>query len=192
MRKWLLLVPFLAFAGCDLEPVMAQVVYFTAPPFTLVNGAVIDATQVMGDFNRIVSDGNTAYANFLAQIASLSGTPTPAGAVVPFNLSACPTGWVASNGSGGTVDLRGKFVRTTTGSPAVGTVQADQIINHFHQVPGAFIGSLTISTLAITTSSSIFFTSAQGSAMTVGAPNSGNHGSETRPKNVALLYCQKT
>lgn len=192
MRKWLLLIPFLAFAGCGLEPVLAQVVYFTAPPFTLVNGALIDANAVMGDFNRVVSDGNTAYANFLAQIASLSGAPTPAGAVVPFNLAACPSGWIPMDGTGGTEDLRGRFVRSTQGTPAVGTIQADTIINHEHIVPGTFIGALNISVTAFPTSASIFFTSGTGSAMTVGAVNSGNHGSETRPKNVALLYCQKT
>ncbi len=74
----------------------------------------------------------------------------------------------------------------------MGTVQADQIINHFHQIPGAFIGTLNISVTAFPTPPSIFFTSGAASNMTVGAPNSGNHGSETRPKNVALLYCQKS
>jgi len=36
---------------------------------------------------------------------------TPSGAVIAFNLSACPTGWIAANGSNGTPDLRGEFIR---------------------------------------------------------------------------------
>lgn len=35
----------------------------------------------------------------------------PSGMVAFFNLSTCPTGWQAANGSNGTVDLRGRFVR---------------------------------------------------------------------------------
>lgn len=35
----------------------------------------------------------------------------PPGAVMAFNLSACPTGWSIANGTGGTPDLRGEFIR---------------------------------------------------------------------------------
>lgn len=35
----------------------------------------------------------------------------PPGAVMAFNLASCPTGWSAANGSGGTPDLRGEFIR---------------------------------------------------------------------------------
>jgi len=36
---------------------------------------------------------------------------TPVGGVMFFNLGACPTGWVAADGTNGTPDLRGEFIR---------------------------------------------------------------------------------
>ena len=47
-----------------------------------------------------------------------------------FNASSCPSRWVAANGSGGTPDLRGRFVREVGGnSGALGAVQEDAIRN---------------------------------------------------------------
>lgn len=184
-----LIVPFLLMCFVP-KPSVAQVVYFSAPPNVQVNGATISGAGVMGNFNRIISDGNTAYAAFLAAIAALSGAPTPAGAVVPFKLAACPTGWIPSDGTAGTVDLRGRFIRGTTGSPAVGTVQADSFIAHSHIVPGTFVNNMTFGSSFFPTGAVFFAASANN--MNTGNPTSGNAGSETRPKNVALLYCQKT
>ena len=46
---------------------------------------------------------------------SLSGG-LPAGAVMAFNLTSCPSGWVAADCSGGgSPDLRGAFVRGING-----------------------------------------------------------------------------
>ena len=39
----------------------------------------------------------------------------PAWAVMAFNLSSCPTGWIAANGSNSTPDLRGEFIRWLDG-----------------------------------------------------------------------------
>lgn len=48
-------------------------------PFTLVNGALADATQVMADFNEIVTDvnANAAHNGANSDITSLSGLTTP-------------------------------------------------------------------------------------------------------------------
>lgn len=191
MKRLLTPALYLWLASCSPEPVLAQTVYFSSPPFTLVNGSTTSGPAIMGNFNRVVSDGNTAYTNFLALISGLSGAPTPAGAVVPFNLSACPAGWIPSNGTAGTVDLRGKFIRGTTGSPAVGTVQADLLLTHTHNVPGTLLSSATFSTTAFSNAPTTPISDGTGPA-NVSTAISGNFGSETRPKNVALLYCQKT
>lgn len=52
---------------------------FSALPYTLVNGATADATQVMADFNQIVANGNANCAKNGANsdITSISGLLTP-------------------------------------------------------------------------------------------------------------------
>lgn len=35
----------------------------------------------------------------------------PVGSIMPFNLAACPSGWIIADGTSGTPDLRGEFVR---------------------------------------------------------------------------------
>jgi len=173
-----------------VTPAAAQ--YFSSPPETLVNQTTTDATKMMTNFNRIVSDGNTTFNAFEAQIAAISGggAATPAGAVVPFNLSVCPSGWIPSDGTAGTRDMRAYFARATGGSPAIGTFQAAQFVDHTHTIMGSYVTS-------ISGMNSNAFTGAiprmsGAPSITLGAPTGANVGSETRPKNVALLYCQKT
>ncbi len=136
----------------------------------------------------------------------------PAGAVMAFNLASCPAGWVLSDGSNGTRDLRGMFVRgfgtstDGTASGAFGQKQNDAFASHNH--------SATVSTGGAHTHSYVTFTASGVDAAagtndsnnegsnTVQTGSSGNHshtvtisntgGTETRPDNVALLYCQKS
>jgi len=50
---------------------------------------------------------------------SIHGHPdqavAPSGAIMAFNLAACPDGWIVANGSAGTPDLRGAFIRGDLG-----------------------------------------------------------------------------
>lgn len=123
----------------------------------------------------------------------LADTPfVPSGAVMAFNLSACPAGWSAANGSGGTVNLVGYFIRgldtggvVDPGGRTLGSVEAHAVQNHSHSISpnsvlvggGAYLGTGSVGFVPGTIS--------------VGNMNSGNAASETRPVNVALLYCQK-
>lgn len=168
---------------------------FSPPPATLSNVVVPDANIVMQDYNQIISDGNTAFNALQTAITNAAGAglaPPPAGAVVPFNLTACPTGWVIADGTGGTVDMRARFARITTGSPAVGTVQADQFIDHTHNLTGAFVTGTSGSNLGdVNGPGSIAVIQSLANYTIVDAAGA-NVGTETRPKNVALLYCQKS
>jgi hypothetical protein len=59
------------------------------------------------------SDNKYYYYNTTVwkELGSSSGSGVPAGMIAPFNLTSCPTGWIAADGSSGTPDLRGIFIR---------------------------------------------------------------------------------
>lgn len=136
-----------------------------------------------------------------------SGVGTPAGAVMAFAMNSAPAGWLAADGSnvnrttyaalfsaigttygagdGSTTfalpDLRGYFVRgsgTNSDGTAAGTFgakQADEFKAHTHQ------GTTHVGAGA---SGGTLFVGASGTSGSTG-------GTETRPKNIAMLYCIK-
>ena len=146
----------------------------------IVGGQAVDVLFDGTQFELVSAPANTPPPT----------SAVPAGAVMAFNLSACPVGWVASDGSGGTVDLRGLFVRGLDSGAGVdpgrtlGSYQGDQLQDHTHTVTASPSNG---------GSSDISNTGASGTFTypATSNPVSGNHGSETRPKNAALLYCQK-
>jgi hypothetical protein len=117
------------------------------------------------------------------------GVGVPAGAIMAFNLTTCPSGWVPADGTNGTPDLRGSFIRGVgtnsdgTASGAFGVKQVDDFKSHSHTLNGGPMG--------------IYFggtnmANGYGRFDVSGAMSIGNTGgTETRPKNVALLYCQR-
>lgn len=166
---------------------------FSPSPQLLSNLIVPDANVMMADYNQIISDGNIAFNKIQAAITAAGAfTPMPAGAVVPFNLAVCPSGWVAADGTGGTVDMRGRFARITTGTPSVGTVQTDQFIDHTHTVVGTYLNGTPDGNFSITPNTGTLDTLSGYSFMSVLDATGANVGTETRPQNVAQLYCQKS
>jgi microcystin-dependent protein len=136
------------------------------------------------------------------------------GMTASFAGTSCPTGWLKANGSpqdrttysalfsyigttygignGSTTfnlpDLRGYFVRAwddgagVDSGRAIGTSQADGIKDHTHNFPNAantYNGGTT----------SIQLSTNSGYTYNTGSMNGG--GTETRPKNIAQLYCIK-
>ncbi|VWC91811.1 hypothetical protein BLA39750_01944 [Burkholderia lata] len=105
------------------------------------------------------------------------------GAVVAFNLSICPTGWQVYT------PAQGRFVRgidkpggTTDpdGQRAPGTLQSDMVGPHTHTYND------------LTESAHGGFTNDHDHPATTKQYTTGSDlstGPETRPKNVALLYC---
>jgi len=144
-----------------------------------------------------------------------SGVGTPAGAVMAFAMNSAPAGWLAADGSnvnrttyaalftaigttygagdGSTTfalpDLRGYFVRgsgTNSDGTAAGTFgvkQADDLKGHTHVV-GSRVNSTAFGTGIIAASNSATINGANNSTESTG-------GTETRPKNIAMLYCIK-
>lgn len=110
----------------------------------------------------------------------------PAGAVMFFNLAGCPTGWVAANGTGGTPDLRGEFIRGLDSGRGVdsgrglATAQGQAIQSHTHPFFAQISGIYTYSNVG------------GGQGTPANSTTGATGGTETRPRNVALLACIKS
>lgn len=113
-----------------------------------------------------------------------NGGGVPPGAVMAFNLTGCPDGW------GEYTPARGRFIRgidngagnDPAGTRAPGNVQADELKSHSHSVYRNISGGTLHDVFH-------FYDEYRGNGSGVGTSATG--GAETRPKNVALLYCEK-
>lgn len=117
-------------------------------------------------------------------------TKIPRGAVVPFDSAECPSGWTDY------LPAQGRFVRgidktgakiDPDGRRAPGALQQDEFAEHRHDRPAAVYdagGGANASWVASARHLGYGHTN---------PPPTGpaGRGDETRPKNVALLYCHK-
>ena len=125
----------------------------------------------------------TNWISMASSYAGSAGGGVPAGAVMAFNLASCPDGW-----SEFTV-ARGRFLRgidsTGTVDPAgvraPGSTQEDELKSHSHGIPTQLSGGAGGNGSALSGNNTFKFIA--GSTSTGGA--------ETRPKNVAVLFCEK-
>ena len=181
----------------------------SAPSTTFANQWWYDTSA---DILYIRNEANTAWIKVgdLNQSGGTFSAQIPAGMVQAYAGSAAPTGWLKCNGAAvsrttyatlfaaiGTTygsgdgsstfnvpDLRGEFVRGWDDSRGVdsgrslGSFQADELKSHTH----TFAGSTA--------------SGGSGSADRHGSPTTrttnATGGSETRPRNIAMLYCIKT
>lgn len=185
-----------------------------------VNGATLKETAISARTakspveltnNILISDGALKKAT-LQEVLSLMTTElllkfVPPGAVQAFAMNSSPNGWLECDGAAvsrvtyedlftaistlygvgnGTTtfnlpDLRGYFVRGAgtnsdgTVSGTFGAKQADEFKAHTHLVGGTFSASAGFGNIA-------------GDAA---VNSSSTGGTETRPKNIAMLYCIK-
>lgn len=122
-----------------------------------------------------------------ATVQTTAGT-IPSGAVMYFNLSSCPSGWIVADGTNGTPDLRGEFIRGLDNGRGVdtgrtlGSWEADMLKNHTHSTYSTNLMPQTNSY------SRFYYTVVASLTGTTGATG----GVETRPRNVALLACVKS
>ncbi len=146
------------------------------------------------------------------------GGGNPSGAIMAFNLSSCPSGWKIADGTNGTPDLRGYFIRGLNTSSSgidpnriLGSIQADDLKAHTHtgttDPAGAHTHSASVpgfkeTGVGNTSGNDTYgFTGQNYLAPSVSVAAVGDHthtfttdsrgGTETRPKNIALFYCQK-
>jgi hypothetical protein len=134
--------------------------------------------------------------------SSAFGSTGLANEVRAFNASSCPTGWQAADGTSGSPDLRGTVVRGLDGGRGLdpgrtlASFQSDSFASHNHGVtdPGhthTYSAPFTTPVLTGTVSVSLYASTATNStgSSTTGITVNNTGGTETRGKNVALLYC---
>ena len=159
----------------------------------------------------VVADGEVTVAKLAAAVQQLL---VPAGAVQAFAMNSAPAGWLAADGTavsrstyatlfaaisttygagdGSTTfnlpDLRGYFVRGSgtnsdgTAAGAFGAKQADALKDHTHTYtrPGSITSGSTPNTINAGAYNNVATSGVDGGA-----------GTETRPKNIGMLYCIK-
>lgn len=162
----------------------SRFLFFLLGIFLVATFAVVKATPT----NKMAGDPLTA--------SEWNASVVPTGAVMAFNLNSCPNGWVPADGSGtpgdfANLDLRGVFLRGLndfgTGVRAdgkqdpdgaartLGDYQSDEFKSHTHS------GAVRVGSGG---------TGVSGSAVSYGSIGHTG-GSETRSKNVSLIYCVK-
>lgn len=152
---------------------------------------------------NIFSPGQTISS---AQINENFAIAAPEGAVMAFYLADCPNGWAVADGTNGTPDLRGRFIRgldlgagvdPDSGTRTLGSLQADAFQGHYHN-RNSFNGTEQV--LRTETGSAfmfgggphhIIYLSTTGRVVDDPSYGPARVGDETRPTNVALIYCMR-
>lgn len=168
---------------------------------TKSNGQVINADS----WNELVDNIN----NIGSKVDNLSVIPP--WAVIAFNLSSCPSGWIAADGTSGTPDLRGEFIRGLDNGRWVDTgriLASSQLATKFprlsiysYSAGSAILVSHAVNSnpsypndsVAVNVDSTETATASAYASVALsptGATSWGRHFT-SRPRNVALLYCVK-
>lgn len=140
----------------------------------------------------------TIQSDVNAKLAEISKLSSLVGLIASFNSSSCPAGWKPADGTNGTPDLRGEFIRGLDNGRGVdagrglGSIQQHQLQTHTHRVTDGAVQSYNMAVAG-----GNLYAPVIGAGATTDnypestAPHGANVGSETRPRNVALLYCVK-
>lgn len=149
----------------------------TSSIVTTATGTILTFSNVVVPTGFLECNGaaisRTVYANLFAVIGTLYGVGDGS---TTFNIP----------------DLRGEFIRGfdngrgVDSGRTIGSWQVDMFETHEHNIVG-------VNGWSVSGSGGITYTSgaAYGANVYAGAPRSGSFGEETRPRNVAMMYCIK-
>ncbi|MDD2870472.1 MAG: hypothetical protein PHS49_00650 [Candidatus Gracilibacteria bacterium] len=169
----------------------------TASTFNQVLANIDSLNTTVSGLSGTVSGLSGNYTTLAGTVSGLSNVP--AGAVMAFNLSSCPTGWIAANGSNSTPDLRGEFIRGLDGGRGVdsgrtlSSFQAQDWKGFYQHNTGqnTTVYSHGPVYMGKSTSSYVGNLFVGGWSAPAAAMGTMWDTSEIRPRNVALLYCVK-
>ena len=177
----------LAILLLSVAPAHAQ--YFSAAPVTLTDGTTAHAADVMTDLNKIISDGNTAYATLSAAITALTpGAAIQTGMIINYNGSGCPTGYGLFSA------LSGKFARSWNNGGtydvgrAIATSQTSMLQNHTHGSGTSGLTSMNYGSNG--TSGGAITTVTSWGSYNFSWGTSGS-GTESYPAYYVLPYCSR-
>lgn len=166
-------------------------------------GAGLLATSIFAAATamNIFSAGEVVSASKINQNFAISA---PEGAIMAFYLANCPDGWAPADGTNGTPDLRGVFIRgrddigtgaagnDPAGVRALGNLQLDAFQGHWHSGPsmmGRYIGGGAFNAPAGVDIQTV--TANAGDPIPDASTITPRTATETRPKNIALTYCMR-
>ena len=127
-------------------------------------------------------------------------TTVPPHAIMAFNLSACPAGWLASNGSSGTLNLVGYFLRGLDTAGVVdpnprtlGSIEAFAMQNFYVNttIPAASTSPQPAGNSTGAVPHYVNTTYSSTGPISAATNTPANTDLETRPVNVAVRYCEK-
>lgn len=150
---------------------------------------------------RLEVTGTISATSFTGDGSALTGVGgIPSGAILAFDLASCPSGWSEY------VQARGRFLRgidngagnDPSGTRPAGSIQDDTLQN----ITGTIATGIRYGSIAGTgvfdapvAKNSLIFTGTPGAGFipefTFDASRVARTSTETRPKNVAVLYCRK-
>jgi hypothetical protein len=177
------------------KPAISAIVFFVTLMGLSATYAAFTSLLNVGNGDQLKS---TDWNAMIANLSDLNGRTVPTGAVMPFNLATCPTGWTEYT------PARGRFIRgidngagnDPSGTRALENVQADSFQGHHHSITFS-VDSTGLPNIwpymSNGYSSSAENSTSEGATSPVTDGTNGNPrtANETRPKNVALLYCVK-
>lgn len=179
--------------------------YFNDPPYVFIQGSPGDtcvsnptacakSAEVNADFNQLRTDGNAAYATLKAQLDAITGSGAPAKAVIAVDSAECPPGYIVANGTAGSPDARGVFIR---GLGAGSSIDSARVLNTYQDDMFQTHGHADQQVVLSLTGSSQY--AAGDFSLIDGLSGASSHtdttntsATETRPNAVVLLYCYKS
>lgn len=128
------------------------------------------------------------------------GAAIPSGAIMYFNLSTCPSGWLAADGTSGTPDVRGQFIRSL--DQGKGVDPSRTLASTQAAYAGSFTWQINTDDGDSQTGTYTSITAMIINGVTLFAPNYGRNGAsgvvttyvtpgDSRPTNIAFLTCVK-
>ncbi|MDD2891794.1 MAG: hypothetical protein PHQ95_02410 [Candidatus Gracilibacteria bacterium] len=182
----------LVFFGTLMMLSIGYAAFLTINSSEYIGGTPLTST-LFGKVVDNLSDLNTRLSN-----AETNGGIVPTGAIMAFNLTACPTGWTEYTAA------RGRFLRgfdngagndpdcaIRTGGCTVGSTQGDELKSHAHSLSEVWDNSPQTSASPQPPTGYPIASDGANTGISGESNITPTGGTETRPKNVMVLFCSK-